>query len=238
MDYNAIIDKFDLENPDWSMIPPDFFRYPPNNLKSNNVVKYALVKAKWEFEAPKELKQKHFLPKSGGYRQLKSYQNAEIIHDFTKEFVQKYIDYKSRTRDQMEQAARSGKQNIAEGSMASGTSKRTEIKLVNVANASLAELLEDYRDYLRQHGLPEWSKDDTRAQAVRALAYKSHKSYATYKTYMTEPEAACNAMICLINQTKYLLDRQLKSLEQDYLKNGGMTDRINKIKKDKIWGRF
>ena len=142
----------------------------------------------------------------GGYRDLMSYQGATIIYDLTTDFCSKYIDRFSRTTDQMVQAARSGKQNIAEGSMASGTSKKTELKLVSVARASLEELLADYEDYLRQHRIAQWSKNDVRATDVRRLAYRSDKSYRTYEPYMTSGELAANAIICLIHQTNYLLD--------------------------------
>src|SRR3970040_2102076 len=99
------------------------------------------------------------IPPHGGYRELKSYQNAEIVYDATLKFCDRFVDRRSRTHDQMVQAARSGKQNIAEGSMASGTSKKTELKLVGVARASIEELLLDFQDFLRQKGLPLWGKD-------------------------------------------------------------------------------
>ena len=112
------------------------------------------------------------IPPHGGYRELKSYQMAELIYDATMVFCNRFIDRRSRTHDQMVQAARSGKQNIAEGSMASGTSKKTELKLVGVARASLEELLLDAEDFLRQNGLARWEKDDARAREVRALCYQ------------------------------------------------------------------
>jgi restriction system protein len=107
----------------------------------------------------------------GGYKKLRSYQMAEIVCDATASFCMRFIDARSRTRDQMVQAARSGKQNIAEGSMTSGTSKKTELRLVSVARASLEELLLDYQDYLRQHGNPIWEKDHVKAQVIRKLAF-------------------------------------------------------------------
>lgn len=162
------------------------------------------------------------------YKDLKTYQNAVIIHDFTVEFCRRYIDYKSRTKDQMEQAARSGKQNIVEGSAASPTSKKTEMKLMGVALASLKELLEDYEDYLRQHNLSLWDKDSTKAQTVRALVYTPHKSYTTYKSYITPPEAACNSMLCLISQTTYLLSHQITALKEQFMKEGGFTENLYK----------
>ncbi|MBI2436544.1 MAG: four helix bundle protein [Candidatus Magasanikbacteria bacterium] len=175
----------------------------------------------------------NLIPKHGGYQNLKSFQNATIVYDCTVVFCEKYIDRFSRTRDQMVQAARSGRQNIAEGSMASGTSKKTEIKLVGVARASLEELLLDYQDFLRQKELKLWSKDDVHAGDVRALAYMSNRSYRTYRSYMTIAESAANAMICLIHQTNYLLDRQLKSLEQAFLDEGGFTERLYKVRRDR-----
>ena len=106
---------------------------------------------------------------------------AEIVHDGTAVFCGRFIDRRSRTHDQMVQAARSGKQNIGEGSMASGTSKKTELKLIVVARASLEELLIDFWDYLRQQGLPLWAKDHPMAKQVRALCYEENGSYETYK---------------------------------------------------------
>ncbi len=117
------------------------------------------------------------IPAHGGYRQLKSYQVAEIIYDATVAFCARFIDRYSRTTDQMVQAARSGKQNIAEGSQASGTSKKTELKLTNVARASLEELLQDYQDFLRQRDLPIWGKDHPQARAIRTLAYRPDRTY-------------------------------------------------------------
>lgn len=152
------------------------------------------------------------IPPHGGYRQLKSFQNSEIVYDFTVAFCKTHMSYKTygsytRTVDQMIQAARSGKQNIAEGSLASGTSKKTELKLVGVARASLEELLLDFEDFLRQKNLKQWSKNSPEAQAARALVYKSNRSYGTYETYMSNPEAAANCAICLIHQTNFLLDQ-------------------------------
>jgi len=164
----------------------------------------------------------------GGYRKLKSYQTAEIVYDATVAFCQRFIDRRSRTHDQMIQAARSGKQNIAEGSTASGTSKKTELKLIGVARASLEELLQDYQDFLRQHGLPLWDKNHPKAQAVRKLAYTSNRSYSTYKTYVESapPETAANTILCLIHQANFLLDQQLRQLEQQFLNEGGFTEKM------------
>ena len=128
------------------------------------------------------------IPPHGGYRELQSYQMAEIVFDATVAFCDRFIDRRSRTHDQMVQAARSGKQNIAEGSMGSGTSKKTELKLIGVARASLEELLLDFEDYLRQQGLVLWGKDHAKAKEIRALAYRSNRSYTTYKTYFEKQE--------------------------------------------------
>ncbi len=164
----------------------------------------------------------------GGYRHLKSFQHAELVYDATVKFCDRFIDPRSRTHDQMVQAARSGRQNIAEGSQASGTSRKFELKLVGVARASLEELLLDYEDFLRQRGLALWEKNHPTAQAVRRLAYEQNKSYKTYSSYIENapPETAANTVICLIHQTNYLLDRQLRQLEQAFLDEGGFTERL------------
>lgn len=169
----------------------------------------------------------------GGYRNLKSYQNATIVYDLTVVFCEKYVSRFSRTKDQMVQAGRSGRQNIAEGSMASGTSKKTELKLVGVARASLEELLLDYEDFLRQSNLLQWGKNDLRVQEIRRLSYTTDKSYRTYEAYMSTPEKAANAAICLIHQTNYLLDQQLRALEKDFLEKGGFTERLYQARKNK-----
>ena len=168
------------------------------------------------------------IPPHGGFRELQSYRMAEIVYDATVVFCDRFISKRSRTHDQMVQAARSGKQNIAEGSMASGTSKKFELKLVGVARASLEELLLDFQDYLRQQKLSLWGKDHPKAKAVRALCYRKNRSYLTYKPYIEDssPEIAANAMICLIHQTNYLLDQQLRALEKEFLKEGGFTEKL------------
>jgi four helix bundle suffix protein len=173
------------------------------------------------------------IPAHGGYRDLKSFQHAEIVYDATVKFCDRFIDQKSRTHDQMVQAARSGRQNIAEGSQASGTSKKTELKLVGVARASLEELLLDYQDFLRQRGLPLWPKDHPQAQAIRKLAYAENRSYSSYRSYIEEgsPETAANTLICLIHQTNYLLDQQLRQLEKAFLENGGFTERLHNARR-------
>ena|SRR2546425_1707 len=173
-----------------------------------------------------------FIPPHGGYENLFSYRKAEIVYDATVKFCDRFIDKKSRTHDQMVQAARSGNKNIAEGSQASGTSKETEIKLVNVARASLEELLVDYRDYLRQRGLRLWEKESKEALFVRKLGAKKDASYDSFKTYIESrpPEVVANILICLIHQTNYLLDQQLRQLEKAFLQEGGLRERMTRAR--------
>ncbi len=172
------------------------------------------------------------IPPHGGYQNLISYRMAEIIYDATVMFCKRFLNPRSRTLDQMVQAARSGKQNIAEGSMASGTSKKSELKLLGVARASLEELLVDFQDFLRQCGLTLWKKEDTKAKEIRKVAYKTDKSYLSYKSYFeaSNPEIAANAAICLIHQANYLLDQQLRQLEKDFLEHGGFTEKLHRMR--------
>jgi four helix bundle protein len=153
-----------------------------------------------------------FIPAHGNYRELLSYQKAEVIYDLTYRFCQRFLEKRDRTVDQMVQAARSGKQNILEGSKASGTSKEMEIKLTNVARASLEELLEDYRDYLRTRNHPIWPKDSREALFVRRLGNKANVSYESYCKFADTrpPEVLANIALCLIHQANYLLDQQLR----------------------------
>ncbi|OGK34894.1 four helix bundle protein [Candidatus Roizmanbacteria bacterium RIFCSPHIGHO2_12_FULL_38_13] len=176
------------------------------------------------------------IPPHGGYKQLESYKNTSTIYDGTVVFCKKYKSYLTyKLIEQMTGAARSGKQNIAEGTVISGTSKKTELKLIGVAKGSLKELLEDYEDFLRQNGYALWGKNDTRSRKIRSLVYVPNKSYTTYKTYIenSSPEIVANTMICLINQTTYLIDRQLISLENKFLRNGGFTERMYKFRQMK-----
>jgi four helix bundle suffix protein len=173
-----------------------------------------------------------FTPPHGGYEDLLSFQKARIIFDGTVRFCDRFVDRRSRTRDQMVQAARSGKQNILEGSQASATSKETELKLTNVARASLEELLEDYRDFLRTGGHPLWNKNSREALYVRKLGAKSNRSYESYRTYIETrpPQIVANILICLIHQTNYLLDQQLRRLEVDFLAEGGLRERMTRAR--------
>jgi four helix bundle suffix protein len=173
-----------------------------------------------------------FILKHGGYQNLISYQKAEIIYDGTVYFTGRFFHKFDRTIDQMVQAARSGKQNIAEGSMASATSKETEIKLTNVAKASLEELILDYEDFLRKRKLPIWEKEHRLTVRFREL---NRTPNATYQTYIKaiendNPEICANSMICLIKITTYLLAMLIQKLEKDFLKNGGLRERMTKAR--------
>lgn len=173
-----------------------------------------------------------FIPPHGGYADLLSFQKARIVYDGTVNFCNRFIDLRSRTHDQMVQAARSGKQNILEGSQASGTSKETEIKLTNVARASLDELLEDYRDFLRVRGVEEWSRDHSHTQRLRELNREKDADYETFKKGIEhpDPDIAANVMIGLIKLTNYLLDQQIHRLEQDFLDEGGLRERMTRAR--------
>ena len=162
----------------------------------------------------------------GGYKSLPFFQQSEIIYDFTVEFCDLYIDKYSRTRDQMVQAARSGKQNIAEGYLQKSIGGK--LKLLGVARGSLEELLNDYQDFLRQKKFLIWEKDSLESQTVRRIVYKKYKSYNDYKVYISNPEAAANAMICLINQTNQLLDQKLRWTEEQFVKEGGFRENLFK----------
>ena len=165
------------------------------------------------------------------YRELKSYEQATIIYDFTVEFTKRYINNTSRTRDQIDQAARSGKQNIVEAS-SEKTSEKSELFLLGVARASFEELLADFEDFLRQRGLKKWEKDSAEARAVRALAHSSDKTYRTYKSYMSDSETAANAALCLIHQTNFLLDRQIKAAEAQFIEKGGYTENLRRRREE------
>jgi len=204
-----------------------------------------------------------FIPDHGGYQSLFSYQRAVVVYDATVAFCRDFLEKRDRTVDQMVQAARSGKQNIVEGSMASGTSKETELKLTNVARASFEELLEDYRDFLRTRNAAEWAKDSKEALYVRRLASGrlngtngTHATdgtapdssptsrpspvsrppspvvtYDTFRTFEDRPaEVRANICISLIHQTNYLLDQQIRRLEQDFLREGGLRERMTRAR--------
>ncbi|MDP9292531.1 MAG: four helix bundle suffix domain-containing protein [Verrucomicrobiota bacterium] len=181
------------------------------------------------------------IPPHGGYEDLLSFQKARIVYDGTVRFCQRFLEKRDRTIDQMVQAARSGKQNILEASQASGTSKEMEIKLVNVARASLEELLEDYRDFLRTGGHVLWDKNSREALFARRLGNTSNASYETYRAFIDTrpPEVVANILICLIHQTNYLLDQLLRQLEQAFLKEGGLRERMTRARlSERAKGRF
>jgi four helix bundle suffix protein len=175
---------------------------------------------------------KSFIPCHGGYKQLISYQKAEIIYDATVYFTRRFYQKGDRTIDQMIQAARSGKQNIAEASMASGTSKEMEIKLTNVARASQEELLIDYQDFLRIRKIEEWSNGHVYAKRLRDLNRKMNANYETFKKGIEneDPGICANVIIGLIKVTNYLLDQQIRRLEQDFLKHGGLRERMTRAR--------
>jgi len=188
------------------------------------------------------------IPKHGGYRKLKSFQIAQLVYDVTVRFCNRYIEHRSRTHDQMVQAARSGVQNIAEGSQASATSKKTELKLTSVARASMEELRLDYEDFLRQRGLPIWDRDDERRRNLidrrcssaddvakwvkEEFGQKSKDSPKTpiRSTSPDIPEIAANAALTLISVACILLDRQIDSLAKTFESEGGFTERLYRVR--------
>jgi len=174
----------------------------------------------------------HFILPHGGYEKLLSFQKARIVYDGTVWFCKHYLEKRDRTYDQMIQAARSGKQNILEGSQASGTSKQTEIKLTGVARASLEELLEDYRDFLRVRGLSEWTKEHPYTERLRQLNRQRDANYETFKKGIenSDPAIAANVMIGLIKLTNFLLDRQIRHLEKAFLEQGGLRERMTRTR--------
>lgn len=183
---------------------------------------------------------------SGGYRKTASFQTTTLIYDATVWFCEKFLDARSRTIDQMVQAARSGRQNIAEGSRAAATTSQTELRLVNVARASLEELLLDYEDFLRHRRLPLWAMSSPEASAVRAVprTFKKDPSdpanptdltdlsdaerWALYSPWLEAPDPVtrANAIICLIHQANFLLDRQIAALEVAFVKDGGYSEQL------------
>lgn len=194
------------------------------------------------------------IPPHGGYRKLKSFQVAQLAYDLTVLFVERYVPRNSRTCDQMVQAARSGVQNIAEGSQASATSKKTELKLTNVARASLEELKLDYEDFLRQHGLRLWGKDDPETLMLRSakleniaqlrrlaavlvgrLSDQSDQSDKADKADVSDRESlkaevTANCALVLIEQATYLLNRLIERLARDFVNEGGFTERLYRVR--------
>ncbi len=200
------------------------------------------------------------IPKHGGYRKLKSFQVAQLVYDVTVRFCNRYVDKFSRTRDQMVQAARSGVQNIAEGSQASATSKKTELKLTQVARASLEELKLDYEDFLRQRGLVQWERENPLRQALIDRRCKTADEVAAWVVEVAKkggssghsgrggqgqpvtgstpstlstniyPEVSANAALVLLAVACALLDRQVERLALDFENQGGFTERLYKVR--------
>lgn len=185
--------------------------------------------------------------KSGGYRKLAAFQTATLIYDAVYWFCEKFLDEKrTRTVDQMVQAARSGRQNIAEGSRAAATSSQTELRLINVARSSLEELLLDCEDYLRHRRLAQWPADSPEAMAVRSVPwqFKKDRSDQTDRTDLSDlsdqqrwslyarwlehedPAVRINAIICLIHQANFLLDQQIDALEEQFINEGGYSEQL------------
>lgn len=175
---------------------------------------------------------KGFIPLHGGYKNLITYQKSEIIYDGTIYFTKRFFNKYDRTIDQMVQAARSGKQNIVEASMASGTSKEMEIKLTNVARASLEELKIDFQDFLRTNKLPIWDKEHKLVARLRELNKIPNANYDIFKKGIENesPEICANVMIGLIIVVSYLLNKQIKSLETAFIKEGGLKERMTKVR--------
>jgi four helix bundle suffix protein len=204
------------------------------------------------------------IPLHGGYRKLKSFQVAQLAYDVTVRFCDRYVERRSRTHDQMVQAARPGVQNIAEGSQASGTSKKTELKLTNVARPSLEELRLDYEDFLRQRGLALWPREDPRraeliprrpatVEEVAAWARDMHAGHhglngqsgrgatqqsmvSTESIRSTYPEIAANGALALIAVACSLLSRQLAAQEKVFIQEGGFTERLYRVRTQKRSG--
>src|SRR5713226_1150353 len=172
------------------------------------------------------------LPPRGDYQTLLSFHKAEVVYDLTFRFAHKYLSKGDRTIDQMIQAARSGKMNILEGSKAGLTSKETEIKLTSAGRASLEELLDDYRDYLRVREHREWDKNSKEALFVRQLGRKVPQTYELYRRFVETrpPEVVANITLCLIHQANYLIDQQLLRLEKDFLEQGGLRERMTRAR--------
>ena len=172
------------------------------------------------------------LPPRGDYQTLLSFQKAEVVYDITYRFAHKYLSRGDRTVDQMIQSARSGKQNILEGSKAAQTSKEMEIKLTNVGRASLEELLADYRDFLRVRDLAIWDKDSKEARFVRRIGCRTPQTFEIYREFVaTRPaQVVANIALCLIHQTNYLLDQQLKTLEREFTEKGGLRERMTRVR--------
>ncbi len=216
--------------------------------KNNSPTEDSGLNFEAQHRAPEKL-----IPLHGGYRKLKSFQVAQLAYDVTVRFCDRYLEQRSRTRDQMVQAARSGVQNIAEGSQASGTSRKTELKLTNVARASLEELRLDYEDFLRQRGLAQWPREDARRAELIAARPATADDFAewvrvvhdgqgskgkagpksiesTKSTVSTFPEIAANGALALLAVACSLLNRQIATLEKNFVAEGGFTERLYRVR--------
>ena len=173
-----------------------------------------------------------FIPPHGGYERLASYQKALIVYDATRYFCRRFISKRDRTYDQMVQAARSVKQNIVEGSRISATTKKLELNLTNVARASLEELLEDYRDFMRGRGIVEWARDHPCTKRMRELNTGTDANYETFRKAIEhdDPAVCANAIASLVKLTNYLLDRQIQALEKAFLVNGGLSEAMTRAR--------
>jgi four helix bundle suffix protein len=178
--------------------------------------------------------EKRVLLSHGQYRELVSYRKSEMIYDLTFQFCERFLKRGDRTVDQMIQAARSGKQNIAEGSQAAGVSKETEIKLTSVARSSLEELLTDFEDFLRVRGLTRWPKNSREARFVRKLSQTPGVTYDAFRDFVESrsPEVVANIALCLIHQANFLLDQQLRRLDEEFLKSGGLRERMSRVRRE------
>lgn len=178
----------------------------------------------------------NLIVKHGGYRKLKSFQVSQLIFDITIRFCNVFVGSKSRTHDQMVQAARSGVQNIAEGSQASGTSKKTELKLTNVARASLEELKLDYQDFLRQRKLNLWNYNDLRGKDLINRRLSTADGFAMWVKEIShakdEPieEVGANGVLVLLSVACTLLDRQIASQAEAFQREGGFTERLYRVR--------
>lgn len=172
------------------------------------------------------------IPQRGNYKKLLSYQKTDVIFRLTYYFCHTYLQKGDRTVDQMVQAARSGKQNIVEGCMASGTSAKTELKLLNVAKASLHELREDYEDYLKTRGHWQWDEGSKELEAMRRIGREHNDGeYFMQLAQTRPPETIANMVIVLLKQADYLLHRQIQRLSDDFVQDGGFSERMTRIRK-------
>ncbi|MDO5665473.1 MAG: four helix bundle suffix domain-containing protein [Bacteroidia bacterium] len=176
------------------------------------------------------------IQRTGHFEKLLTYQKSLVIYDLTFYFCHKYLERGDRTIDQMIQAARSGKQNIAEGSSFSATSKKLEMNLINVAKSSLKELRADYEDYLRTRGHRIWEDDSDEVEAMKKIGreYNSDVDYFMNIAKSRPPETVANMIRCLILQNDFLLFRQLEALERDFLREGGFSERMSKMRKEQL----